>query len=274
MLTLQDIEYQPGNTVQTGETNSSIAQFQEFTRRELPRLVRQTLEAMVEKEAQPIEDKIKESLVDIVSICQNQIDNMYYARSEQSLSAAGNPRNVSSDEEAMIKQDVSELESKGTETHFEDFDGIVVSETAYIAMPALQLTAHDYERQSEEAKIDPAVSETSSPDSGYNSSKISLSRFSTEEPQSQAQPQEEVTTYHPHEEMSAYPPQQVDFIPGVNYVQQAYATTAPYIDVPRGFPILDGYFGLFQDTQEMYDVTSVDPSWTYPSTNGARGTMS
>lgn len=65
------IEYQPciGQAAET----SNITSFQEFSRLELPRLVRRTLEVVVEQEAQPFEDKLKERLVDIVKECQAQL---------------------------------------------------------------------------------------------------------------------------------------------------------------------------------------------------------
>ena len=69
------IEYQPC-TGQSAES-SSVAHFQEFSRLELPRLVRRTLEAVVEQEAQPLEDKMKERLVDIVKECQSQLLSMF-----------------------------------------------------------------------------------------------------------------------------------------------------------------------------------------------------
>ncbi|KAF2828194.1 hypothetical protein CC86DRAFT_242906, partial [Ophiobolus disseminans] len=69
------IEYQPC-TGQTGEP-SNVVRFQEFSRLELPRLVRRTLEAVIEQEAQPLEDKMKERLVDIVKECQSQLLSMF-----------------------------------------------------------------------------------------------------------------------------------------------------------------------------------------------------
>jgi hypothetical protein len=69
------IEYQPC-TGQTAEP-SNVVRFQEFSRLELPRLVRRTLEAVVEQEAQPLEGKLKERLVDIVKECQNQLLSMF-----------------------------------------------------------------------------------------------------------------------------------------------------------------------------------------------------
>jgi len=79
------IEYHAPNTYAPGE-QSNIAQFQEFSRLELPRLVRRTLEAAVEQEAQPLEEKLKERLVDIVEECQSQLISMF-----QSIGGTVNP---------------------------------------------------------------------------------------------------------------------------------------------------------------------------------------
>lgn len=78
------IEYQPC-TGQTTEA-TSVARFQEFSRLELPRMVRRTLEAVVEQEAQPLEDKLKEQLVDIVKQCQAQLESMFQGTSSKSPS--------------------------------------------------------------------------------------------------------------------------------------------------------------------------------------------
>ncbi|KAJ4373408.1 hypothetical protein N0V83_003703 [Neocucurbitaria cava] len=75
-----DVEYQPCTGGQAPETSSNVTQhFQEFSRLELPRLVRRTLESVIEQEAQPLEDKLKERLVDIVKECQTQLVNMFQA---------------------------------------------------------------------------------------------------------------------------------------------------------------------------------------------------
>jgi hypothetical protein len=76
------IEYQPC-TGQTAEP-SNIVQFQEFSRLELPRLVRRTLEVIVEQESQPLEEKMKERLVDVVKECQNHLVSMFQAISGSS----------------------------------------------------------------------------------------------------------------------------------------------------------------------------------------------
>ena len=75
MLIDEDIEYKR-NTANAAESSNS-ARFQEFSRLELPRLVRRTLESIVEHEAQPLEDRLKERLVDIVRQCQMQLETMF-----------------------------------------------------------------------------------------------------------------------------------------------------------------------------------------------------
>jgi hypothetical protein len=90
------IEYQPC-TGQTAEP-SNVARFQEFSRLELPRLVRRTLEAVVEQEAQPLQDKMKERLVDIVKECQNRLLSMF-----QTVSG-------SSGESVVLVNDIAQIE--------------------------------------------------------------------------------------------------------------------------------------------------------------------
>ncbi|KAF1952234.1 hypothetical protein CC80DRAFT_423089, partial [Byssothecium circinans] len=78
------IEYHPCNNGQSREP-TNVARFQEFSRLELPRLVRRTLEVAVEKEAQPLEDKLKERLVDIVRECQSQLVSMFQTTQPQTF---------------------------------------------------------------------------------------------------------------------------------------------------------------------------------------------
>jgi hypothetical protein len=70
-----DIEYQ--HCASENNVASNITRFQDFSRLELPRLVRRTLETIVEQEAQPLEDRLKERLVDIVKECQTQLETMF-----------------------------------------------------------------------------------------------------------------------------------------------------------------------------------------------------
>jgi hypothetical protein len=83
------IEYQPC----TGEVAepSHVLRFQQFSRLELPRLVRRTLEAVVEQEAQPLEDKLKDRLVDIVKECQTQLFAMFQTIDGPKIKANNSP---------------------------------------------------------------------------------------------------------------------------------------------------------------------------------------
>ncbi|KAH8728118.1 hypothetical protein GQ44DRAFT_702646 [Phaeosphaeriaceae sp. PMI808] len=80
------VEYQ-ACTGKSGDA-SNVIRFQEFSRLELPRLVRRTLEAAVEHEAQPLEDRLKERLLDIIKECQGQLVSMFHATSGPNLNSS------------------------------------------------------------------------------------------------------------------------------------------------------------------------------------------
>ncbi|KAH7109639.1 hypothetical protein B0J11DRAFT_401388, partial [Dendryphion nanum] len=77
------IEYQVPGASQSDQS-SSIVRFQAYSRLELPRLVRQTLEIAVEREAQPLGAQLRDQLVDIVRECQTQLFTMFEASEERS----------------------------------------------------------------------------------------------------------------------------------------------------------------------------------------------
>ncbi|KAF1844455.1 uncharacterized protein K460DRAFT_397545 [Cucurbitaria berberidis CBS 394.84] len=135
------IEYQPC-TRQTPEP-SDITQFQEFTRLELPRLVRRTLEIVVEQEAQPLEDKLKERLVDIVKECQSQLVNMFQAASGPVPMTLTPPNDA-----------VQHSNTHNALSVFEGFD---------------TLPYHN-ELGSNNVRSQPAQYQSDSPDAGYNTS--------------------------------------------------------------------------------------------------------
>ncbi|KAF2736281.1 hypothetical protein EJ04DRAFT_551355 [Polyplosphaeria fusca] len=113
------IEYQPpGAVAPQGETN--ITRFHEFSRLELPRLVRRTLETVVEEEAQPLEDKLKDRLVDIVKECQTQLFSMFredarfpHGDATPSLALASSPstQQDSATPNALVEQPFTEFDS-------------------------------------------------------------------------------------------------------------------------------------------------------------------
>ncbi|KAF2806291.1 uncharacterized protein BDZ99DRAFT_394273, partial [Mytilinidion resinicola] len=57
--------------------SNEFAMFEVFSRRELPRLVQTGLEVIVEQETQPLEDRLKSQLVEIVRNSQAQLFSMY-----------------------------------------------------------------------------------------------------------------------------------------------------------------------------------------------------
>ncbi|ORY09809.1 hypothetical protein BCR34DRAFT_364148 [Clohesyomyces aquaticus] len=89
------------STLHDASSNSDISRFQEFSRLELPRLVRRTLEVVVEQEAQPLEDKLKERLVDIVKECQTQLMTMFqvHGNDGENTSTITEEKTVESDHE-------------------------------------------------------------------------------------------------------------------------------------------------------------------------------
>lgn len=65
----QKTDNSPGST--------GFAQYEEFLSRELPRHVRKELELAMDSELEPIEDRLKSQLVDIVRSCQEKLFRMY-----------------------------------------------------------------------------------------------------------------------------------------------------------------------------------------------------
>jgi hypothetical protein len=63
-----------------------FSQYEEFLTRELPRRVRRELELAVEKELEPIEDRLKSKLVDIVCTCQEKLFREYQKPRESTQS--------------------------------------------------------------------------------------------------------------------------------------------------------------------------------------------
>lgn len=57
--------------------STGFARYEEFLSRELPRHVRKELELAMDSELEPIEDRLKSRLVDIVRSCQEKLFRMY-----------------------------------------------------------------------------------------------------------------------------------------------------------------------------------------------------
>lgn len=158
-----DIEYQ-SCTGEPGES-TTVTQFQEFSRLELPRLVRRTLESVVEQEAQPLEDKLKERLVDIVKECQTQLVRMFQA-------TAG-PVPLAS----TIPQNTAQKNASCNELHvFEGFDSLPVRAARVPGVSIIR--ANDPTENSNPV----AESASGSLDSGYASTWLSAMPTHPHEP--------------------------------------------------------------------------------------------
>jgi hypothetical protein len=67
-----------------------LAQFEEFSRQELPRFFRTALEAAVNEESQLIEERLKSRLVDMIRDCQDRVLSTYKSKFASSSTALKN----------------------------------------------------------------------------------------------------------------------------------------------------------------------------------------
>lgn len=220
------IEYQACNP--TTSQSSNIAHFQEFSRLELPRLVRRTLEVVIEQEAQPLEDKLKERLVDIVKECQTQLISMF-----QRIDGTTDSANATETEPSPeIPQESSQAP---TNLPFHGFDSSYVtcstsepsepSEPIRLLMAEYECVQSDpslYEHQNTE-KPPSGDRNSGSPDSGYDSTWTAVGF-----------PQEVVTFEAPF--VDEYQYGDFDILYGLdrNVVLDTTADPSvwPYIDIP------------------------------------------
>ncbi|KAF2028881.1 hypothetical protein EK21DRAFT_113413 [Setomelanomma holmii] len=160
------IEYQPctGQVVEP----SNVVRFQQFSRLELPRLVRRTLEAVVEQEAQPLEDRLKERLVDIVKECQTQLVSMFQTLDgsnirpdAQPISSAVAPPTAPPASEPTNDPWASVVERQGG-TMFQDFDTSLNN----TIRPSLANAAPDFQMT---VAMPKHPTSSNSSDSGYDS---------------------------------------------------------------------------------------------------------
>lgn len=164
MLIDEDIEYKR-NTASAAESSSST-RFQEFSRLELPRLVRRTLESIIEHEAQPLEDRLKERLVDIVRQCQMQLETMF-----QTAAGSSNTRaEVTPSSRAILSEQVIE---HPTDTHLPTTLGDSVSTDLQTKSEVNPSQLHIYEISCQGGGV-PEITDpiSDSSDSGYDSISI------------------------------------------------------------------------------------------------------
>lgn len=257
----QDIEYQTGtNGGVPGET-SNVVRFQEFSRLELPRLVRRTLEVTVEEEAHPLEERLKERLVDIVRVCQTQLISLFQSTSNQadSLSPLSLSQLQLPDVESTT-QSASTTNSRfptnkvprvsDSSTAFQNFDSFQLSSTAdFIPIPA-QFSEPEQSFAKHEMFSSGEVG-SNTPDSGYDSTWNTAVRNQ----ESYAQD---------HHTFS----QTIPFAPLLNLAQhQPQPPPHPVFDSGTTFmerhSDLGGYYGLFQSRNAVLDAGMMDQSLVY-----------
>jgi hypothetical protein len=80
-----------------------LADYEEYCRRELPLLFRAALEERVQNDSQPIEENIRNQLMDIIRDCQDRVSSRYRS---STATAAGTPwRNPTRSRSPTIKQE-------------------------------------------------------------------------------------------------------------------------------------------------------------------------
>lgn len=254
---------------QTGEV-TNIARFQEFSRLELPRLVRRTLEVTVEEEAQPLEERLKERLVDIVRECQTQLISLFQSTVTQTENSP--PLSLSQlrlpDIENTVESPAMVDRTKVVPTHdprqhpgptvpFHNFDSFQsISTVDYIPIPA-QYPEHEHVVAKHEPSP-PIEGDSNTPDSGYDSTWNVASL-----------PQESYTT-HAHETFT----QMQSFVPANSMPQeqpQAAYNSGPTAYMESEYVDLGGYYGLFQSRNAGFGPGMMDPSWTYLDNGAGNG---
>ncbi|KAL1598784.1 hypothetical protein SLS60_007926 [Paraconiothyrium brasiliense] len=259
------IEYQPcANGTPTGES-PNIARFQEFSRLELPRLVRRTLEVTIEEEAQPLEERLKERLVDIVRDCQTQLITLFQStmtRSANSSALSLSQLRIPETDNFVDPSTATRIvpvhgtqQRPGPAAPFHNFDSIQTSDTAdYLAIPA-QYPEHEPMVTKHEASP-PVEGGGSTPDSGYDSTWNAAPL----PPEHYIQDQDNFTQTLPFAPTPHVPQHQT---------QPAYNSGPMFVE--SDYVDLGGYYGLFQSRNAGFDAALMDPSWAYLDSTGSDG---
>jgi hypothetical protein len=265
----EDIEYQPcTNGGPTGES-SNITRFQEFSRLELPRLVRRTLEVAVEEEAQPLEERLKERLVDIVRDCQTQLISLFQSTATQSenspalsLSQLQLPDSGAAVEPSPSLDTTGIVSVHNTQQQpvqaapFPNFDSFQPPETVdYIRIP-VQYPEHEQRVTKHEASP-PVEGGGNTPDSGYDST---WNHAPLPPQETYIQTQGNFTQSLPFSHVAHIPQQQ----PQPAYTSGTMFVESDYVD-------LGGYYGLFQSQHAGFDAAMTHPSWAYLEGTGGDG---
>jgi hypothetical protein len=207
----------------------------------------------VEEEAQPLEDKLKERLVDIVRECQSQLITMFQTTQAPShvgaadvaLSSAQNISTGGPTEPASM----SNLPT--TDLPFRGFDSTVSMGADFMTMPAALADV------AEHPKFEDAVE--GSPDSGYDSAWHGAGTNATGASSTFHHDHCFASSVHTFDQATMFE-QQINYMPGTTFMGNEY-TESEYVD-------LGGYYGLFENRQTNVDMGALDPAWGYTTAGG------
>jgi len=222
----------------------------------------------VEEEAQPLEERLKDRLVDIVRECQTQLITMFQSTQGQStdsesLKAYLAPQEIGESVKPSVCSSKSSSQVSVPSTReaqplpaptgpFQNFDSLhAINSADFISIPA-QYTEYDVLPQ-KTSSPPPLEGDSSTPDSGYDST-----WNNPPIPPESLAPNIAFlqTASHPHL------PQQ----------QAAYASNAILLD--SEYVDLGGYYGLFQNRNPTFDAAMMDPSWAYLNAHNGNGGLS
>ena len=226
----------------------------------------------MEEEAQPLEDRLKERLVDIVRECQTQLITLF----QSTVQDAGNLRPLMfsqlqspATEGTAQTQQMADMASSYATHNIESLPAVAApfcnfdsfhapSATDFIPIPT-QHSERDHIIPKNEASP-PIENGSNTPDSGYDST------WNVAHPTQETYIPSRDTFTHtlPFASQSNIPLQQTQpqpmFNPGSMFMEPDQVDLA-------------GYYGLFQSRDAGYAAGIVDPSWTYLDNGSGNGSQ-
>jgi hypothetical protein len=213
----------------------------------------------VEEEAQPLEDKLKERLVDIVRECQSQLFTMFQTTQAPSHVGAAHVALISAQDTTSGKpaEPAHTNNVPTTELPFRGFDSTASMEADFMTMPA---ALHDV---AEHPKFEDATE--GSPDSGYDSAWHGAGVSTTGASNTFHQDNSFASSAYTFDQATMFE-QQLNYMPGTTFMSNDY-TESEYVD-------LGGYYGLFENRDRNVDMEVLDPAWGYTTAGGGNSTGS
>jgi hypothetical protein len=81
LTTTQNVDFEAiQDNIMRSPESEELTSYEEYSRRELPRLFRDALEAAIADEAQPIEERLRSQLVGMIQDCQDRVFSAYRSR--------------------------------------------------------------------------------------------------------------------------------------------------------------------------------------------------